>query len=111
MQKDLLAYQKLVKDQSEAIEALHSTKSEDKKVVRKLQRENQRLKDATGSFRTSEKAPVRRIVNNTAAENTSSMALRNTASSNMMVMGGPTLSSYQQKTFNDSLMVDNNNDR
>ena len=36
MQKDLLAYQKLVKDQSEAIEALHSTKSEDKQVLRQL---------------------------------------------------------------------------
>ena len=40
MQKDLLAYQKLVKDQSEAIESLHNTKSEEKKVLRQLQKEN-----------------------------------------------------------------------
>ena len=36
MQKDLLAYQKLVKDQSECIESLHTTKSEDKKLLRQL---------------------------------------------------------------------------
>ena len=45
MQKDLMAYQKLVKDQSECIESLHSTKSDDKKLLRSLQKENQRLKD------------------------------------------------------------------
>ena len=45
MQKDLMAYQKLVKDQSECIESLHNTKSDDKKLLRSLQKENQRLKD------------------------------------------------------------------
>lgn len=34
MQKDMLAYQKLVKDQSVCIESLHSTKSDDKKLLR-----------------------------------------------------------------------------
>ena len=45
MQKDLMGYQKLVKDQSECIESLHNTKSDDKKLLRSLQKENQRLKD------------------------------------------------------------------
>jgi len=45
MQRDLVAYQKLVKDQSECIESLHSTKSEDKKLLRMLSRENSKLKD------------------------------------------------------------------
>ena len=34
MQKDLKAYQKLVKDQSECIESLHSTKSDEKNLLR-----------------------------------------------------------------------------